>query len=114
MLDELQKELEHFVKERDWEQFHTAKDLAMCLSIETSELLEHFLWREGISHLNRQDKLEAVKDEVGDVMNALVLLCKKLNIDLFECALTKLKKTSQKYPADVCRGSAEKYTEITS
>ena len=100
-----------FNRERDWEQFHSPKNLAMDVATEVGELLEHFRWltEEKSSQLD-QKTLDAVRDEIGDVFRALVYLSHKLGIDPIQAAEEKLEKTGKKYPAEKCRGKATKYT----
>jgi NTP pyrophosphatase (non-canonical NTP hydrolase) len=112
MNDELAKELQRFADEREWEQFHTPKNLAMALSVEASELLEIFQWltpeqSRSLSPAARQ----RVSEEVGDVLNYLIRMCDLLELDPFECAWKKLELNRVKYPAEKVRGSAAKYTD---
>lgn len=100
-IETLQKLVEQFVAERDWEQFHSPKNTAINLSVEASELLEIFIWvkeQESLQHtqLHRQ----AVEDEVGDVLIALLAFCAATDIDLGKAMVQKLEKTKKKYPAD--------------
>ncbi|MCF7806400.1 MAG: nucleotide pyrophosphohydrolase [Simkaniaceae bacterium] len=113
MLDKLKTDLKQFVEEREWEQFHTAKNLAIDLSIEASEVLEHFVWHNDDKHLDDSNKMEAFKEEIGDVLNSLLLLAMKFDIDVIDCAFDKLEKTKKKYPIHLCRGNAKKHTELT-
>ena len=106
MFDKLQEELNQFVRERDWDQFHSPKNLAIDISVEAAELLEHFIW-----HEVPQD-LEGVKEEIGDVMMGLMLMAKKLNLDLEECVRDKIQKTAKNYPVHLAKGKATKYTKL--
>ena len=112
-LTTIAKTLEQFAAERDWDKFHTPKNLAMALSVEASELLEEFLWltEEQSTNLSPQ-KLDKVKDEIGDVLNYLIRLCTKLNIDPVEAVTDKLVKNGIKYPVEKARGSMRKYNEL--
>jgi len=111
-LQELTERLQEFAAERDWDQFHSPKNLVMALSVEVSGLMEHFQWlTEEQSASLSPDKLLQVREEVGDVMIYLTRLADKLGINLLEAAETKLDLNRAKYPADKVRGSAKKYTE---
>lgn len=112
-LQALTEALRVFARERDWEQFHSPKNLASALSVEAAELLEHFQWlTEAQSRELPADKKAAVGAEAADVLLYLLQLCDKLGIDLAEAARAKLKTNAEKYPAERARGSSKKYTEI--
>ncbi len=101
-----------FIKERDWEQFHSPKNLAMALSVEVSEVVEHFQWLTQEQSRNLPaDKLAEVREEIGDVMIYLTELSQKLGIDPVEAAKAKLEINTKKYPAALVKGKASKYTE---
>lgn len=108
-LESVLSELAKFVDERDWEQFHSPKNLASALSVEAAELLEHFQW---LTQAESRDlplaKRESIAEEVADVQVYLLLLAEKLNIDVFESVKEKIEKNRRKYPANEVRGSAEK------
>jgi NTP pyrophosphatase (non-canonical NTP hydrolase) len=105
--------LREFAAERDWDQFHSTKNLAMALSVEASELMEHFQWlTEAQSSALPPEKLQQVREEIGDVLIYLIRLADKLGIDPAEAAVEKLEVNRVKYPADKVRGSAKKYTEL--
>ncbi|HRN60991.1 MAG TPA: nucleotide pyrophosphohydrolase [Gammaproteobacteria bacterium] len=110
---EIQAALRRFADERDWGQFHTPKNLAISLSIEAAELLEHFQWLpdEQSRHLDDGQR-ERVAHELADVLLYLLLLADKLGIDPLEAARQKLAINATKYPADKARGSSRKYTEL--
>lgn len=111
-LDDLTLALRAFAEERDWEQFHSPKNLAMALAGEVGELLEHFQWQtQGESAELSPDDRPEVEDEMADVLLYLVRLADKLDVDLLAAAERKLAKNAVKYPAEVVRGSAKKYTE---
>ncbi len=111
-MENLVKELREFAKERDWEQFHSPKNLAMALVVEAAEIVEHFQWlTQEQSKSLPTDKLEEIKEEIADVMIFLSNLADKLGIDPLEAAWKKIKKNKEKYPADVVKGKAFKYTE---
>lgn len=110
--DVLQRLIE-FRKERDWEQFHTPKDLAISLSIEAAELLEWFQWRTN-DEINKQlqtDKRIALEDELADVAVYLSYLCHDLGIDLNQAIINKVSKNAEKYPINRVKGRADKYNE---
>ncbi len=104
---ELRERVRQFVRARDWERFHTPKDLATAVSIETSELLEIFLWRgstraEEISPVDRASAAE----ELADIVIYVLSLANALHLDLSDAVLSKLKKDEAKYPVDRFRGVA--------
>ena len=111
-LDELAVLIRAFAKERDWDQFHTPKNLAMGVAIEAAELMEEFQWLtpEQSAEL-APEKLAAVRHEIADVLVYLVLLADKLGVDLLAAAADKIAINAQKYPADTVRGKATKYDE---
>ena len=111
-MQELVKRLRRFAEERDWEQFHSPKNLAMALSVEVAEIVEHFQWlTEAESRGLGEDKRAALADEIGDVMIYLVNLSDKLGIDPLRAASEKLGKNEKKYPAGLVKGKSQKYTE---
>jgi dCTP diphosphatase len=111
-LHELRDRLREFARERDWEQFHSPKNLAMALIVEAAELVEHFQWlTEAQSHTLDPEKREQVAQELADVFLYLVRLADRLDIDLLDAAQRKIVLNAQKYPADQVRGSAKKYNE---
>jgi dCTP diphosphatase len=111
-LEDLRSTIGVFIQERDWEQFHSPKNLAMALSVEVAEIVEHFQWlTEEQSQNLPPEKLAEVKEEIGDVMIYLTELADKLGIDPVEAAEAKLEINKRKYPADLVRGKASKYTE---
>ncbi len=111
-MKDLRDAIRAFIEERDWEQFHSPKNLAMALSVEVAEVVEHFQWlTEEQSRKLPPEKLAAVREEIGDVMIYLTELADKLEVDLVEAAKVKLEINERKYPADLVRGKASKYTE---
>lgn len=111
-LDDLKQQLRDFARERDWDQFHSPKNLAMALIVEAAELVEHFQWlTEAQSQALAPDQREPVAQELADVLLYLVRLADRLNIDLMDAAQRKLLLNAQKYPADQVRGSAKKAGE---
>jgi NTP pyrophosphatase (non-canonical NTP hydrolase) len=110
-LRKLRDALRAFAAERDWEQFHSPKNLATALSVEAAELLEPFQWLTDEQSANLSDEqLASVRDELADVFNYLVQLADKLDIDLIDAANEKIRRNADKYPADKVRGSASKYS----
>ena len=112
-LENLRDELRDFAAARDWEQFHSPKNLAMALSVEAGELLEAFQWltEEQSRNLDARAKA-AVSDEIADVLLYLIRLGDQLDIDPVAAACRKLVDNEQKYPADKARGSSKKYDEL--
>jgi dCTP diphosphatase len=110
-LEGLMRALRKFATERDWDQFHSPKNLACALSVEAAELLEHFQWSSDNQALPA-DQLEAVSHEIADVLLYLIRLADKLGIDPVAAATAKLVLNAQKYPIDLSRGSSKKYTEL--
>lgn len=108
----LRDKLRAFAEARDWDQFHSPKNLSMALMVEVAELMEHFQWlTEAQSGNLDAAKKEVVAEELADILLYLVRLSDKLGVDLPEAALRKLEKNAAKYPADRVRGSSKKYSE---
>ena len=102
-----------FIRERDWEQFHSPKNLVMALSVEIAEIMEHFQWLTiEESRKLSPAKMAEVKDEIGDVLVYLIRLCDELGIDPIKAANDKMLKNAEKYPIEKAKGSAKKYTEL--
>jgi len=111
-LEDLRSTISAFIQERDWEQFHSPKNLAMALSVEVAEIVEHFQWlTEEESQNLLPEKLAEIREEIGDVMIYLTELADSLGIDPVEAAKAKVAINGQKYPAEVLRGKASKYSE---
>lgn len=106
-LQELRKAIVEFTQERDWDQFHNGKDLALALSIEAAELNEAFLWKDA-SEIN----VEKVKEELADIVNYALLIADKYNLDVKQIVLDKLKRNAEKYPVEKAYGNAKKYNEL--
>jgi NTP pyrophosphatase (non-canonical NTP hydrolase) len=106
-INEMTDALKKFRDERDWEQFHNSKDLAIAISIEANELLELFLWKG-----NEDFNLDKVKDELADIFSFALLLANKHEIDIKEIVLAKIEKSGMKYPVSKAKGSAKKYNEL--
>jgi dCTP diphosphatase len=112
-LKSLRDALRRFAAERDWDQFHSPKNLAMALSVEAAELMEHFQWlSEAESQNLPPEKVEQVRHEIADVLLYLVRLADKLNVDLVAASREKLELNAQKYPVEKSRGSSKKYSEL--
>ena len=103
----IMKEIVRFTEDRDWDQFHNGKDLALALSIEASELNEAFLWKKP-----EEVNIEKVKEELADIMNYASLIAHKYDMDIKEIILNKLKRNGEKYPVNKAKGSAKKYNEL--
>lgn len=106
-IKDIMEQIIQFTEERDWDQFHNGKDLALALSIEASELNEAFLWKKP-----EEVNVEKIKEELADVLNYAFLIAHKYDLDIKEIILTKLKKNSEKYPISKAKGSAKKYNEL--
>jgi dCTP diphosphatase len=107
----LRERLLLFARERDWEQFHTPKNLCCALSVEVAELLEHFQWAPGGEPCD-ENKQQQLADEIADVLIYVVRLADVLGIDPIEAADRKLAKNALKYPVDRAKGKATKYSAL--
>ena len=104
--------LREFAKERDWDKYHSPKNLSMALSVEVAELVEHFQWAKEEESANpKPQKIEQIKDEIGDILIYLVRIADKLGIDPLESANQKLEKNKKKYPVHLVKGKSNKYTD---
>lgn len=113
ILKSLQAELAAFAAERNWEQFHSPKNLAMALSVEAGELLERFQWltlEQSERGALSIDELSGVEEEMADVFLYLLRLADRLDVNLVAAANAKLKKNAEKYPVDKAKGNAVKYS----
>ncbi len=99
--------LVEFRNDRDWEQFHNPKDLAIALNIEAGELLEAFIWKE-----SKEANPSKIKEELSDVFAYAFLMADKCGLDVKEIVLEKIKQNSEKYPIEKSKGTAKKYNEI--
>lgn len=106
-IKEITSALTQFRDDRDWKQFHNSKDLALAISIESSELLELFLWKG-----NEDVSKEKLKDELADILSYCLLLAEKHQLSIPEIIKEKIEKNNLKYPADKAKGNATKYTEL--
>ena len=105
--DTLLQALKKFRDERDWEQFHNPKDLALAINVEAGELLELFLWKNA-----GEENKEKVKEELADIFSFALLLADKYGLDIQAIVEEKIKANGEKYPVDKAKGNAKKYTEL--
>lgn len=112
-LKTLQEKIAQFVADRDWNQFHNPKDLAISLNLEASEVLEHFQWKSEQEMLEHVEKhKEEIGDELADVLYWVLLMANNMNIDVVAASERKLAKNAAKYPVDKSKGNHKKYTEL--
>lgn len=105
--EEIIQALLEFRNERDWEQFHNPKDLALAISIESAELLELFLWKKA-----DEANTQKIKEELADIFSFAFLLAEKYGFDVKDIVLEKIKLNGEKYPVDKSKGTAKKYDEL--
>jgi NTP pyrophosphatase (non-canonical NTP hydrolase) len=105
--EEIIQALLKFRNERDWEQFHNPKDLALAINVEAGELLELFLWKK-----HDEANKEKIKEELADVFSYAFLLAEKYNLNVKDIVLDKIKKNGEKYPVDKSKGNTKKYNEL--
>lgn len=112
-IEELQKKVISFRDKRDWKQFHNPKDLSISLTLEATELLEHFQWKslQEVEEYVKTHK-DKISDELADVFYWVLLIGHDLNIDLAKSLAKKMKENEKKYPIKKAKGSHKKYTEI--
>ena len=111
-MNELMLALRKFAQDRDWEQFHSPKNLSMALSVEASELLEHFQWTpEQATYKLGDAKQKLVSYELADIFIYLLRICDQLNIDLIDVTKEKMEINNQRYPVSKVKGSSKKYSE---
>jgi NTP pyrophosphatase (non-canonical NTP hydrolase) len=106
-IEKITAEIIKFRDDRDWEQFHNGKDLALALSIEASELNQLFLWKSA-----EDVNIEKVKEELADILNYAFLIAHKYNLNVEDIILNKIAKNAEKYPVDKAKGNAKKYNEL--
>jgi dCTP diphosphatase len=112
-LESLKLRLRQFAADRDWDQFHSPKNLASALAVEAAELLEPFQWlTEDQSRNLPPEKAAAVRKEMADVLIYLVRLADKLDVDLLKAASDKIAENATKYPVEKAKGSMRKYTDL--
>jgi len=105
--ESMKAKVKQFTVDRDWDQFHNGKDLAIALSGEAGELLNAFLWKKP-----EDVKVEKVREELADVLNYAFLIADKYNLDIEEIMDEKLRINGEKYPVDKAKGTAKKYNEL--
>lgn len=111
-LESVRQRMRDFAEARDWDQFHSPKNLAMALSVEVSELVECFQWlTEEESRSLSADQLSAIADEIADIQLYLVRLADKVGVEIDVAVEQKIVKNDAKYPVDKVKGSSKKYTE---
>lgn len=110
-LQDLKDAIQAFVRERDWERFHSPKNLSMALAAEAAELMEHFLW-DTLEDSYDKAKTEDVADELADILLYLLEFANMTGIDISEAVASKARKNAEKYPVEKARGNALKYTEL--
>lgn len=106
-LDRIKTELLKFRNDRDWEQFHNPKDLALAISIEAAELLELFLWKNA-----REAATDKIKEELADILSFAILMAEHYQFDVEQIILDKIKKNEVNYPVEKAKGKATKYTDL--
>ena len=111
-IDSLKEKISLFAKARDWEKFHTPKNLACALSVEAGELLEELQWMSDEDQKNiNEEKIKAISEELSDIITYAIRISDVLNINLSDAIAEKIKKNEKKYPAEIVKGSSKKYTE---
>ena len=105
-LEQVKQRIDKFNKDRDWDKFHSPSNLAKSISIEANELLECFQWND------TEFDLEAVKEELADVMNYCIQMSQVLNVDIIDIINAKMDKTEKKYPVDKAKGVSTKYNKL--
>ncbi|MCR8636825.1 nucleotide pyrophosphohydrolase [Paenibacillus radicis (ex Xue et al. 2023)] len=108
-MDSIIKKIIEFRDERDWKQFHNPKDLAISLTLEASELLENFQWKDSSEAIKQN--MEQIKDELADVLIYSLMIAHDLEIDIESAILSKIEKNAKKYPIDRFKGTSKKYSE---
>ena len=112
-ISSLQNQIKKFVQDRDWDQFHKPKDIAISLSLEAAEVLEHFQWKNDDEIKNHLiENKEDIGDELADVLYWVLLMSNKFDIDLVDSFEKKMRKNEAKYPVEKAIGSHKKYTEL--
>ncbi len=106
-INEIIEALIKFRNERDWEQFHNSKDLALAINVEAGELLELFLWKKA-----EEVNVEKLKEELADVFAFAFLMADKYQLDVKQIILNKIRQNGEKYPVDKAKGTAKKYNEL--
>ncbi len=104
-INKLNMMIDEFVNEREWEKFHSPKNLSMALSVEASELLEIFQWQNEDEYLENNETITKAKDEIADIFYYLLRISKKLNIDIENSFIDKMEKNKKKYPSSTYKGN---------
>jgi len=109
---DIAEKLRRFAEERDWDQFHSPKNLAMAMTVEVAELLEHFQWLTEVQSNNLPPEKKAlVAEEIADIQIYLIRMADKLGIDIYDSVRVKIRQNEKKYPTERVRGDARKYSE---
>jgi len=114
-LPKISNQISSFSEERDWDQFHSVKNLTMALSVEVAELVEIFQWlneNQSNQAVTDENKRQRIEDELADISIYLIRLFQKTGIDMEQAIVSKLRKNAEKYPASLARGKSEKYTNL--
>ena len=113
-IKKIQKKLENFAKDRNWEQFHTPKNLTMALSVEVAELVEIFQWSNsgGLDEIKDPETRKKIEEEIADVLIYLIKISGKLDLDLEKIINQKIEKNEKKYPIEKSFGNSKKYTDL--
>lgn len=113
-IEELKAKAGKFIKERDWDQFNHPKDVAMSISVEAGELLDHFIWRkEDIEEIKKDTKrMHKIREEFGDIIYCVLTFSNTLGIDISDAFSEKLEEIGKKYPVEKSKGNNRKYTEL--
>jgi dCTP diphosphatase len=111
----IDEKVSSFIEERDWDQFHSIKNLSMALSVESAELVEIFQWMTELDSngvKSNPELKQRVSEEIADIFVYLTRIAKKAEIDIQNCVLAKIEKNQEKYPVSKAKGSSKKYTEF--
>ncbi len=112
-IDDVRYKLRRFIEERDWDKFHSPKNLAISISLEAAEILEHYQWKtDEQSHDLSEEEKEELAREIADVFIYLLRLSERLQIDMCESAVNKIEENAKKYPVEKSRGRSTKYTKL--
>jgi|TARA_B100000614_G_C14508353_1_gene477502 NTP pyrophosphatase (non-canonical NTP hydrolase) len=113
-LKTIKEKLRKFSQERDWDQYHSPKNLAMAMSVEVSELLEIFQWSNdgGMEKIEDKETKKQIEEEIADIFNYLVKFVDLMDLDLEELSLEKIKKNDMKYPVNKFKGKSDKYNKL--
>ena len=114
-LQELKEEIMAFARERDWEQFHTPKNLSMAIAAEAAELMEHFLWKDGqesFDVLNKLEKEQEIAEELADILIYCLEFANITKMDVSSIIRQKMQANAEKYPVEKAKGRSDKYTEL--